>query len=301
LPHHNSYRKIFYSNYLASILWIYTRSSKINAIRSFPGTDIKNEDFPDAFTIGIKWATDFTTTIRALELQGNVQVLSSPRVATMNNQVSAIKVGNDQFFVSQLNPTTNVTTAGVVTNSNPTPSLSPFFSGITLDVTPQIDAHGDVTLHIHPSVSLVTEQSKTIEGAGVNGRSLTVPLARSDIRESDTIVHARNGQVVVIGGLMENQTQEDVAQLPFFGNVPFFGTLFRNTKQQSRKSELVILIKPTVITPKTATKDLIESTQQIQRLKRGFHIGSRPDIFGTEGEEPVSFGPPAGYYSQPRH
>ncbi|KTC64617.1 type IV pilus (Tfp) assembly protein PilQ (plasmid) [Legionella adelaidensis] len=275
--------------------------ANLNAIRSFPGTDIKNEDFPDAFTIGIKWATDFTTTIRALELQGNVQVLSSPRVATMNNQVSAIKVGNDQFFVSQLNPTTNVTTAGVVTNSNPTPSLSPFFSGITLDVTPQIDAHGDVTLHIHPSVSLVTEQSKTIEGAGVNGRSLTVPLARSDIRESDTIVHARNGQVVVIGGLMENQTQEDVAQLPFFGNVPFLGTLFRNTKQQSRKSELVILIKPTVITPKTATKDLIESTQQIQRLKRGFHIGSRPDIFGTEGEEPVSFGPPAGYYSQPRH
>ena len=275
--------------------------ARLNALSNFPGTNIKQDEFPDAFKIAIKWQQNFTTTIQALETQGNVQVLSSPRVSTMNNQMSAIKVGNDEFFVTNVTNSNNntVLTAGV-NNNTPSVTLTPFFSGITLDVTPQIDAHGDVTLHIHPSVSLVTTQRKIVNlGTGVGSQEY--PLAHSTIRESDTIVHAKNGQVVVIGGLMQNQTQEDIAGLPFFGNIPFLGTLFRATKQTSRKSELVILIKPTVITQKSMNKQLIETTQRVAGLKRGFHIGSRPDIFGTEGEEPVSFGPKAGYHGSRPH
>lgn len=271
----------------------------LNAINNFPGTDIKLDDFPDAFQIEINWNQSFQTTIRALETQGNVQVLSSPRVAAMNNQIAMIKVGTDEFFVTNVNSTQNVSTSGLGTNPTQDVDLTPFFSGITLDVTPQIDSNDDVTLHIHPSVSLVRDQRKKID-LGTQGGVLDLPLALSTIRESDTIVHAKNGQVVVIGGLMENQTEEDVAQLPFFGNIPFLGTLLRNTKQTSLKSELVILLKPTVITQRSMTRHLIESTQNIARNKRGYHIGSRPDIFGTEGEETVSFGPKAGYYSQPR-
>lgn len=275
--------------------------TNLNAINSFPGTPIDKNLFQDAFKATINWIPkDFSTTIQALELQGNVQVLSSPRVSTMNNQKSLIKVGNDQFFVTNIYQNNNFSNNGLVANSYPSVNLTPFFSGITLDVTPQIDSHGGVTLHIHPSVSLVEDQRKKID-LGTQGGVIELPLAHSTVRESDTIVHAKNGQVVVIGGLIQNQTLEDVAEVPVFANIPFLGTLFRATKQNARKSELVILLRPTVITQKSMAVHLVDSTQRIASVKRGFHIGSRPDIFGTEGEEPVGVGPKAGDYINKHH
>jgi MSHA biogenesis protein MshL len=267
----------------------------LDAINDFPNTGISLADFPPAFTGVIRWTGDFTTTIRALGTQGTVQVLSSPRVATMNNQPSLIKVGNDEFFVSGITPGQ----ASGLAVAQPTQVITPFFSGITLDVTPQIDAHGNVTLHVHPSISLVTEQTKLLTVG--TATPTPTPLAHSTIRESDTVVHAKNGQVVVIGGLMQNQTTEDIAQLPFFGSIPFLGTLVRATKQTSTKTELVILLKATVVNKKTTNRDIHNSTQRIAGLKRGFHIGGRPDVFGTEGEVPIEVGPEAGTYAQPRH
>ncbi|MDX2345595.1 MAG: secretin N-terminal domain-containing protein [Legionella sp.] len=262
----------------------------LDSIHDFPGTGLSLTDFPDAYTAIIKWGTNFVTTIRALETQGNVQILSSPRVSTMNNQQSLIKVGNDEFFVSGISRGQ----ASGLAVAQPTDIITPFFSGLTLDVTPQINVHGDVTLHVHPSVSLVTEQIKEIHSGGVG--TTATPLAKSAIRESDTIVHAKNGQVIVIGGLMQNQTVEEIAELPVFGHVPFLGTLVRRTKQTSKKSELVILIKPTVVTKAAMQDDLINTTQRTASLKQGFHIGGRPDIFGSEGEEPIMLGPKAGAY-----
>src|SRR3990167_3123122 len=259
----------------------------LNSIGDFPNTGINLAEFSAAYTAVIQCSPDFTTTIRILGEQGTVQVLSSPRVATMNNQQSLIKVGKDEFFVSGIAP--GQAALGAV--AQPTDIITPFFSGITLDVTPQIDVHGDVTLHVHPSVSLVTEQIKLLHAGGA--APSPTPLAKSTIRESDTIVHAKNGQVVIIGGLMQNQTIEDIAQLPFFGNVPFLGTLFRATKQSSEKSELVILIKATVVNKATNNQDLIQATQRIAGLKRGFHIGGSPDVFGTEGEDLIRLGPKA--------
>ena len=289
--------------YQMGIDWNAFNRARLNSIADFPNTGITLSDFPNAYSATIKWTSSFITTIQLLGTQGNVQVLSSPRVATMNNQQSLIKVGTDEFFVSGITPGAAV--LGAVTQ--PVEQITPFFSGITLDVTPQIDSHGDITLHVHPSISLVTEQIKELflgaTKAGVSGPEPTTsaaPLAHSTIRESDTIVHAKNGQVVIIGGLMQNQTTEDIAELPFFGNVPFLGTLFRATKQTSQKSELVILIKATVVNKATTNRGLIESTQRLAGLKRGFHIGGRPDIFGTEGEEPITLGPKSGDYNQPR-
>jgi MSHA biogenesis protein MshL len=284
--------------------------AELNALSNFPQARILQSEFPDAFRIKINWNKDFTTLIQALETQGNVQVLSSPRVATMNNQKSLIKVGFDEFFVTNISQNNN--SIPVITSDPnvrvppniPNISLTPFFSGITLDVTPQIDKHGDVTLHIHPSVSLVTTQHKSINFGKVEkdllgneiSNGVDLPLAHSTIRESDTVVHAKNGQVVIIGGLMENHTTEDIAELPFFGNIPFLGTLLRRTKQNSQKSELVILLKPTIVNKASENYQLHNSSQRLAAIKRGFHFGSRPDIFGTEGEEPIVRGPKAGVY-----
>lgn len=269
---------------------------RLNSITDFPGTGISLTGFPPAYTARILWNNSFITSIRILGEQGNVQVLSSPRVATMNNQQALIKVGNDEFFVSGITPGQ----ASGLAVAQPTQIITPFFSGITLDVTPQIDKQGDITLHVHPSVSLVTEQIKLLTVGSAT--PTPTPLAHSTIRESDTIVHAKNGQVVILGGLMQNQTIEDIAQLPFFGNVPFLGTLFRATKQNSQKSELVILLKATVVDKATTNQDIVKSTQRIASLKRGFHIGGSPDVYGTEGEVPTRLGPKAGCYDQPgRH
>lgn len=275
----------------------------LNALKDFPGTDIRNVDFPNAFSITATFVPqDFTMTLRALELQGNVQVLSSPKVSTMNNQMSAIKVGTDEFFATGITQNNNTTfvTGGVNGNQNQNiPNFSPFFSGITLDVTPQVDNQNNVTLHIHPAVSLVKEQIKTFNSGGGPRNAQSYPFAISTIRESDTIVHAKNGQVVVIGGLMSNATTEDVAQMPAFGSIPFLGTLLRNTKQQSQKTELVILLRATVVDRPNMNRQLAETTQRFAGAKRGFHIGGRPDIYGTEGEVPVVFGPAGGGYTHP--
>jgi MSHA biogenesis protein MshL len=209
----------------------------------------------------------------------------------MNNQKAAIKVGNDEFYVTNVSTSQTANAAGSVTPTQDV-ELTPFFSGITLDVTPQIDAQGDIILHIHPSISQVKDQQKQID-LGSNG-TLTLPLANSTIRESDTIVHAKNGQVVVIGGLMENHTQEGIAGFPPVANIPYLGALFRGTRQNSRKSELVILLRPMVVKRGTMTDKVKSEISRMRSLKRGFHVGSRPDIYGTEGEQPIKIGPKAG-------
>ncbi|KTD53642.1 type II protein secretion LspD [Legionella santicrucis] len=265
--------------------------SRLNALSNFPEVDITQSSFPKAFDIDIHWnPQDFTSVIQALETQGNVQVLSSPRVSAMNNQSAAIKVGFDEFFVTNVSQNQNIVTSSLVTQPTLNVNLTPFFSGITLDVTPQIDANGQVTLHIHPTVSLVKDQRKVID-LGTQGGILDLPLANSTIRESDTMVHAKNGQVVVIGGLMQDTTTEGIGQLPWFGNIPFLGTLVRATKQNSQKSELVILLRPTIVTGKSTNKDITVSARRVSSLKRGFHIGDRPDIYGTQGEVPIMLGP----------
>lgn len=262
--------------------------ANLNALNDFPNTEIAQQNFASAYNIDFNWnITNFTSTLQALSEQGNVQVLSSPRVSAINNQKSVIKVGNDEFYV------TNVSSSNTQTVNSVTPTqdveLTPFFSGITLDVTPQINSKGDVILHIHPAVSRVTDQQKKINLG--NSGELSLPLARSTIRETDTVVHARDGQVVVIGGLMQNQTREDLAGLPFFAEIPFFGTLLKNTKQKSRKSELVILLKATVVKNNVWSGQVQNAEQKIKGLKRGFHVGGRPDVFGTEGEQPLKMGP----------
>jgi MSHA biogenesis protein MshL len=224
-------------------------------------------------------AGSFTAMIELLETQGNVQVLSSPRVSTVNNQKAVIKVGQDEYFVTDVSTTT---VTGTATSTTPDITLTPFFSGIALDVTPQIDNRGGVTLHIHPSVSDVEDQTKTFT---IDDKIQTLPTAQSSIRESDSIVYAVSGQIVVIGGLMQELTGEELASTPVLGDIPFLGTAFRQTRQMSRKSELVILLKPMVVAgPGGWSEPIAQSDRRFDQLDRGFHVGGKPEVFGTEAE-----------------
>jgi MSHA biogenesis protein MshL len=214
-----------------------------------------------AFTLNASYG-DFEAAIDLLKTQGSVQVLSSPRIATVNNQKAVIKVGDDEFFVTDIS--TNTVTAGSAINTVDSPELTPFFSGIALDVTPQISETGEVILHIHPTVSEVREQLKNISGE-------QVPLAASQIRESDSIVRASNGQIVVIGGLMQNSSEDNNARVPGLGRLPGLGYLFKQKSQAGVKSELVILLKPIVVNGKEQGEDIQRSVDRIEALKRALN------------------------------
>ncbi|MGB1201121.1 MAG: pilus (MSHA type) biogenesis protein MshL [Cognaticolwellia aestuarii] len=184
---------------------------------------------------------DFSGVIDLLSTQGNVQVLSSPRITATNNQKAIIKVGEDEYFVTDVSSTT---TTGTSTTTTPEIDLTPFFSGIALDVTPQIDADGEVILHIHPSVTITDEQTKTIR---LSNEDIILPLAQSSVRESDTIIRAKSGEIVVIGGLIETRKVNLESKTPFLGDIPIMGELFKSKSESVQKKELVILLKPIVI------------------------------------------------------
>jgi MSHA biogenesis protein MshL len=234
---------------------------------SLIGTGFPGDAAPTASSLGSLFGLAFQTSnfaalISFLESQGTVHVLSSPRIATLNNQKAVLKVGTDEFFVTNVSTTT---TTGTATTTNPSVTLQPFFSGVALDVTPQIDDGGNIILHIHPSVSNVTTVNKDVNLG--SGGSLILPLASSSISETDSVVRGRDGQVVAIGGLMRQSSTYDRSQLPGSGNMPALAPLLGNTSSANQKRELVILLRPIVVQGEgTWSQDLIQTQRQIRDM-----------------------------------
>jgi MSHA biogenesis protein MshL len=220
--------------------------------------------FGGMFSLAAK-GTNFSVFLEALKSQGEVHVLSSPRVATVNNQKAVIKVGTDEFFVTGVTGGTTASATGVTTE--PSVTLTPFFSGIALDVTPQVDAKSGIVLHIHPTVSAVTQKNKAFS---VSGESFNLPLALSSIQESDSIVRASSGQIIVIGGLMKEGSTDENASVPLLGDIPLLGNLFKHRKVTRIKKELVILLKPTVIASDEEWGEAVRGSQErIKKLRIG--------------------------------
>ncbi|MDE2440332.1 MAG: pilus (MSHA type) biogenesis protein MshL [Betaproteobacteria bacterium] len=208
---------------------------------------------------------NFASLLSFLEGQGDVQVLSSPRIATTNNQKAVLKVGTDDYFVTGIS--TNVTT-GIGTASNvvtPNITLQPFFSGISLDVTPQIDDEGNIILHVHPQVSVVEEKTKNVNLGDLG--TYTLPLASSTINETDSIVRVQDGSIVAIGGLMSQEQNTNRYGLPGISGVPALGQLFGQKSMMNRKRELVILMRSTVIKGENSWRETLgEAQQRLQGL-----------------------------------
>lgn len=215
-----------------------------SALAASPGSSLVTAARNIGGLFGLAFQTsNFAAILQFLETQGGVQVLSSPRIATLNNQKAVLKVGTDDFFVTNISTTTTTTTTGSI--ATPTITTQPFFSGIALDVMPQIDEANNIILHVHPSVSNVTEKTKIVN-LGALG-IFTLPLASSTVNQTDSVVRVQDGHIVAIGGLMKYEQADDRSQMPIVGDVPVVGELFRQTSRAYTKRELVILIKPTVI------------------------------------------------------
>jgi MSHA biogenesis protein MshL len=205
--------------------------------------------------------SNFAALLQFLDSQGTTQVLSSPRIATLNNQKAVLKVGTDEFFVT--NVSTVTTTTGTTTQQTPTVTVAPFFSGIMLDVTPQIDELSNITLHIHPSISEVTESRRVVDLGGTIP-SITLPLARSAVNETDTVVRVTDGNIVAIGGLMSVDVRDGRTGIP---GVADANVLLRNSDRQARKREIVILLKPTIIQNDASWgQDLRDTRERLERF-----------------------------------
>ncbi len=208
----------------------------------------------------------FSALLTFLETQGNVEVLSSPRIATINNQKAVLKVGNDAFFVTNVRTNVTTTTGGAIVT--PDIQLQPYFSGISLDVTPQIDKNDNIILHVHPFVSDVTQVNRTVTLSSANGGVYTIPTASSNINETDSIVRTRDGNVVAIGGLMSESIDNTRTKVPGLGDIKYLGNLFRQRSEITRKTELVILLKSTVVRGgDNWAQDMLDSQDRIDKLK----------------------------------
>ena len=237
-------------------------SGDLNPAALDPVTGTAVSAFGGMFSLALNLGSGFGAFIEVLKSQGDVHVLSSPQVSSINNQKAVIKVGTDEFFITNV---TSTISAGAVTGTSTNQSnatFTPFFSGVALDITPQISENDEVILHVHPTVSSVTEKTKTVNAAATT--ALSVPLAVTSVRESDSIIRAKSGQVVIIGGLMQNSVEQRTSKVPLLGDIPLVGGLFRHSQDIDKKSELVILLKPIVTTSDE------EMAEQVKKAKANF-------------------------------
>jgi len=212
------------------------------------------------FQIGVT-SSDFNALVNILSSQGEVNVLSSPRLATLNNQTAVLRSATDDvFFVTE---TERVPGTSGGFNSFTTVTPRTVTVGVVLSITPQISSDGSVILHVRPTVSRSDSTADITVGEADNRTTISVPIL--DVREADVIVRAEEGQVVVIGGLIDERQTDDEKKVPLLGDLPGIGRLFRQTTQKRDKTELVVLLRPTVLVGKRA--DQI-SARDLARLKK---------------------------------
>jgi len=222
-----------------------------------------------SFQVGVAGGK-FNAVIDALAQQGQINVLSAPKVSTLNNQKAIIRIGRqDVFFRAVVTPATT-TSAAFVTFTPDTITV-----GIILSVTPQIGRDGKIMLAIHPSITEKVGSASAPDGN-------TAPIV--DVRETNTMVTVPDGETVFIGGLMQERTQEIVKSVPLLGDIPFLGALFRNTDHKKKKTELVILITPRILSEGNAAEIAGKEQERLYRSDRGYHVGGKPWVYGTEGE-----------------
>lgn len=205
--------------------------------------------------------SDFGVLLDAMKEQGNVNMLSSPKISALNNQKAVIKLTTKQ--VSWVSSKTSVNSGG---GTNDTFTTSPQVDevGIFLDVTPQIGPDNSVTMQIHPSVSEVKEISTSPD------KTSTKPVI--DVREIDTMVDARAGETIVIAGLISDKLNETKRGIPLMSDIPYLGALFSYSKQERTKTELVIMMTPYILNTRSIDEIRAEHEQRLQDLGGDFHL-----------------------------
>lgn len=203
--------------------------------------------------------TDFASVFRLLESRGTTQVLSSPSLKVLNNQKAVFQDGDQEYF--QVSTGSSVVSSGQAVTQSENNDLQQFFSGISMDITPQISANGSITLHVHPTITTVTEQTKPIGGQ-------QVPLARTSVRELDSIISAEDGKIVVLGGLAYERAVDEASGIPYAADLPGIGAAFDQRRRTTVKSEFIILLRPVIASPQSERQLLEERGDRLNEINR---------------------------------
>jgi MSHA biogenesis protein MshL len=216
--------------------------------------------------------------IDALSRQGQLRVLSSPHISALNNQKAVIRVVREEVFFTQTSQSSQ-NVGSTITTENIENQIVPI--GVVLDIIPQIAADGEITLSINPSISEPVEvrQFASKEGDAVS----TQPVI--DRRDLDTVAKVHSGETVLIAGIMRERKSEDLRGVPWLMHLPFIGNAFRRTEQASERTELVILITPTLISGKSMQQLTEEENKKLKEMDQPFKLGTiEPLKKGLKGE-----------------
>jgi MSHA biogenesis protein MshL len=178
---------------------------------------------------------DFKGLLSALESQGTVNVLASPTVNALNNEPAVMRVGTQDVFFK-----TTAQTDAVTGRTVHTTEPHAITEGVVLSVTPQIASDGMINMSIAPSLTERTGQATSRFGD-------TAPIL--SVREADTLVRVHDNETIVIAGLMDERVRPEARKVPLLGDLPGVGKMFRGERTSRRKTDLIILLTPTIMTP----------------------------------------------------
>lgn len=202
-------------------------------------------------TVGTLRTTEFNGFLDALQSVGKTNILSSPRITAMNNQEAKILVGTKEAFV-----TTTVINPGGGAPTTTAEAVNFIDVGVKLFVTPAISEDGFITMKIRPEVSSVDRTLKTAQGN-------VIPIVRTS--EAETSVVVKDGNTIVIAGLIEDKKTKETGGVPFLSRIPLLGIPFRSTVREKNKTELVIFLSPTILSGDTSEaepqKEAVSSKQ----------------------------------------
>ena len=175
----------------------------------------------------------FEFLIEALSEQGDVRIVSQPRLLTLNNQPALIKIGTDESFF-----TSTVTQGTAGTGNIVTEQVRTVTSGLVLSLTPQISDDGWIMIDVSPIITRITATRTSQNGS-------TAPV--TEVKQSGGLVRMRDGEMVIIAGLIQDQVSETERKVPLLGDIPGLGRLFKGTYEAKTKSELVIFLSPKIV------------------------------------------------------
>jgi general secretion pathway protein D len=195
------------------------------------------------------------TDLRMLESFGTLRVLSSPKISVLNNQSSVLKVvDNKVYFTLTVTPGTAATSTTPATAATYSTTATTVPIGFLMSVVPQISEGNEITLNLRPTISRITgyvnDPNPDLAKAGVSNR---VPEVQT--REMESMMRVQSGDIAILGGLMQDSRDKTSDEIPGLNTMPVFGNLFKYRNETSKKSELVIFLRPTVLTDASLNGD----------------------------------------------
>ncbi len=252
---------------------------------------------PKYTRIGANSTMQLFTALRLLESFGNTKVLSSPKISALNNQAALLKVTEDLvYFTLSANFTPGSSGSAPTFTLTSTPNTVSV--GLVMSVMPQVGEGDEVTLILRPTlsrvISYVDDPAVPIYLAqarndGINISEISSRIPQIQTREMESVIKVRSGDTAVLGGLMRDDVSGSTDQTPGIGSVPGLGELFKYKKKSSSKSELVIFLRPTVVSSASLTADYQSFEPHLSEALRPMPERMKP---APDAQEPAAGGRP---------